>query len=751
VIEQSRQAIAGLNAGAPVHADAPAAAGRPLPESIDLGVLLDRDGAAAGRPALPAALRLPLAVLSGSVLVAGSAGAGKSQTVRRILEQAGRHRLPWLVIDPAGSGYDAIAAGQVTVINPCDPHAVPLTVSPLAPEPGYPVQAHIAMVRSLLDVAFDADEPFSLIMSQALQRVYQAAGWDLVTGGAPRAGGAAPPVTPALWQLHAAVIEAIGQAGYGRKMRARLRGAADARFGALRAGSAGRFLEGGHPADIGELLGRDVVLAIHDVGGDEDRALIAGTLMIRVAEHLRLRARGQRAGVPPDASRAAQAGPRHVMVIEQAGGLLRDRGKGRPASRAAVRFAGLLAESGAYGEGMVITEQSPATLVPDAVKNAAVRIVHRLPARDDQEAAAGMLTAASGPDAAMASLEPGVAVVLAGGADRPRWVRVPARAPAGHAAGVMGGRLAASAAAARGRGGPGNGTCPGDAPAPVSGRRSAACGRQCREVRACHLSELRGAELLAESAEDAWLRVWTETFLLAFLTDRPLPAAAAPVCRRWHSLGTQTRECLLARVVDRCVGVRAAALRESYDPARLTGIVALAAGIRLDGTAGRLGAGPPLAARPGPAWVIPQLRWLHEMERVCPLGGPGLAAADLAPPLDFDLVRLPDWPGMQAGQRVRALRRHPLSMELAPNRRLAWTALVGEDGPAAFAADLAQIAVGADPVQQLRHAARLMDVSGSGAGAGPGWLEVVLSWPRRFIAACGDGRARTDAADCVPA
>jgi uncharacterized protein len=105
---------------------------------------------------------------------------------------------------------------------------------------------------------------------------------------------------------------------------------------------------------------------------------------------------------------------------------------------------------------------------------------------------------------------------------------------------------------------------------------------------------------------------------------------------------------------------------------------------------------------------------------------------------------------MRAGQRVRALWRHPLSMELAPNRRLARTALVGEDGSAAFAADLAQIAMGAGPAAQLRHASRLMDLSGSGAGAGPGWLEVVLSWPHRFTGPCYDGHVRKDAADYLP-
>ena len=61
--------------------------------------------------------------------------------------------------------------------------AIPFSVNPLAPEPGYPVQAHIDMVRALFLAAFDADEPFPQIMSQALQRVYEECGWDVVTGG----------------------------------------------------------------------------------------------------------------------------------------------------------------------------------------------------------------------------------------------------------------------------------------------------------------------------------------------------------------------------------------------------------------------------------------------------------------------------------------------------------------------------------------------------------------------------------------
>jgi hypothetical protein len=91
--------------------------------------------------------------------------------------------------------------------------------------------------------------------------------------------------------------------------------------------------------------------------------------------------------------------------------------------------------------------------------------------------------------------------------------------------------------------------------------------------------------------------------------------------------------------------------------------VVASAAIRLDRPDARTVAGPgtgietlagdmPSAIRPGPAWVAPQLSWLHEIERLSPLGGAGLATSDHAPPLDFDLTALPDWPGIRAGQRL---------------------------------------------------------------------------------------------------
>ena len=430
------------------------------PETIELGAILDSQDRPVGT------FRVPFATLNRHAFVTGATGAGKSQTVRNLLERLTQASLPWLAIEPAKSEYAAMAGrvtgiGQVTVINPSDPRAIPLSVNPLAPEPGYPVQAHIDMVRALFQAAFDAEEPFPQIMSQALQRVYEANGWDVVTGGGVP-GALAAPAVPTLEQLQRAALQVIEDVGYGKELQADVRGFVDVRLRSLRIGSAGRFFEGGHPADISELLRRNVVLAIEDVANDEDKAFLMGTLIIRIVEHLRLRARRDKAG-----------GLRHVIVIEEAHRLLRNRGQERASSHAVELFAGMLAEIRAYGEGIVVAEQIPTKLVPDVVKNTALKVVHRLPAHDDRELVGAAMNLDEGQSRKVVSLEPGIAAVFADGMDRPLRVRIPL--------GELRERVIA-----------------GPAP-PILGRRSAACGRQCRDGRACSLFELRTAELMSGS------------------------------------------------------------------------------------------------------------------------------------------------------------------------------------------------------------------------------------------------------------
>ncbi|HXW45597.1 MAG TPA: helicase HerA-like domain-containing protein [Streptosporangiaceae bacterium] len=670
-------------------------------QSVVLGDILDVQDRTVG------SFRVPLATLNRHALVTGATGAGKSQTVRHLLEQLSSVGITWLAIEPVKSEYAAMAArlgaGQVTLVNPTDPEAVPLSVNPLAPEPGYPVQSHIDMVRALFLAAFDAHEPFPQIMSQALQRAYEECGWDPQTG-AGRPDTEVPPLVPTLARLQAAALAVIEDVGYGPELQADVRGFVEVRLRSLRTGSAGRFFEGGHPADIGQLLRQNVVLALEGVANDEDKAFLIGTLLIRLVEHLRLHA-GSGAG----------QGLRHVIVLEEAHRLLR-AGREGASGHAVELFASMLAEIRAYGEGIVIAEQIPAKLVPDAVKNTALKVVHRLPASDDRQLVGAAMNLDDNQSRHVVSMLPGEAAAFADGMDRPVRIRVPYGGFREARAAV----LPASAATAE---------------VPLAGRRSAACGQACCSGRPCTLVEIRAAEILASSPDDAWLRVWSEAYVLAHLTNRARPRVPVPLRERWAGLDKRLRECLLASALDRSLRGREQALRSRFDPRDLAAACAQHAAAMLEGGKGA-------GTMPGTLWVIPQLQWLHELERVCPMDGPAPDPFALAPPLDYALPGLADRPDVKVGQRISGLRRHPLSMEVTRNRLVAWTALLGEDDQSGFIEDLAAVAIGVSHRGQLRKAAGEMGVTG--------WLEAVLSWPRRFIVGTDDQAAVLATAEPAP-
>ncbi|WP_219462172.1 ATP-binding protein [Nonomuraea rhizosphaerae] len=677
---------------------------------LDLGEILDGQDRGVG------SFKVPLSTLNRHAFVTGATGSGKSQTVRHLLEQLSRAGIPWLAIEPAKSEYAAMAGrvepyGPVTVINPSSPSGVPFSINPLEPEPGYPVQAHIDMVRALFMAAFDAEEPFPQIMSLALQRVYEATGWDVVTGGAVP-GSKVPPSVPTLELLQQHAMDVIKEIGYGREVQADVEGFISLRLRSLRVGSAGRFFEGGHPADIGGLLERNVVLAIEDVANDEDKAFLMGTLIIRIVEHLRMRARQEKS-----------TDLRHVIVIEEAHRLLRDRGAGRASTHAVELLAGMLAEVRAYGEGIVVAEQIPTKLVTDVVKNTALKVVHRLPAEDDRQLVGAAMNLSEEQSRQVVSLQPGSAAVFADGMDRPLRVRVPL--------GESREKLMASPAP------------------PIRGRRSAACGAQCRTGQACTLVELREADVLADAPDWAWLRIWCDTVVLAFVSNRPLPGVPRALAASWSDLPARRRECLLATLVERCVQRRAWSLRSWFDPQLLTEKAAETA-TRL------LGALDSGGERPGASWVIPQVRWLHEVDRLFPYGQPAPNLRNPAPPMEYALFRNTangssaglspsgaTHPGPAhsgpahsgpahselahselLGHRAKALRHHPLSMEVDHNRALAWRVILGDDENEGVQRDISTVAIGVDPGARLRHVGQTM---------GAGWLEGVLSWPRRFV------------------
>jgi uncharacterized protein len=563
--------------------------------AIAVGEVLDRGH----RPAGP--LMLPLESLNRHVFVCGATGAGKSQTVRALLEAATRAGIPWLVVEPAKAEYRLMAArlapagAAVVRIRPGESDAIAAGLNPLEPAPDgaggrFPLQTHADLVKALFIASFSAEEPFPQVLSAALTRVYQNAGWDLALGETIAADP--DPGYPTLTDLQRAAERIVQEVGYSQRVTDDVLGFIKVRLSSLRLGTTGRFLEGGHQLDFGKLLAANAVLEIEDVGDDSDKAFLMGTVLIRLAEHLRMANRARAPGPP---------GLRHLTVIEEAHRLLRRHqaadggGQAGAAAHAVEMFAGLLAEIRAYGEGLIIAEQIPERLVPDVIKNTAVKITHRLPAADDRDAVGATMNMTAAQNRFLVTLRPGDAAVFTDGMDYPLLVRMP-----------------------DGTGCEAVGDAPTATPAGVVRPRSPTCGADCTG-RPCTLRDMRMAQRALD--EDPGLRLWAELAVLAHLTGWLTPVPGTTLLSRLQAMPSRLRDCAISHGVDAAVNVRVPVIAGRVSAVGLASHVSTA--IRA-----RVARGAWLCQREEPGWLAPAYQWalvldaLRSAEQKNPGAGP---------------------------------------------------------------------------------------------------------------------------------
>jgi Helicase HerA, central domain len=503
---------------------------------IQIGELLDANLLPCGH------WSIPLSSLNRHAFVCGATGSGKSQTIRTLLEalSTAEERVPWLVIEPAKAEYAGLAARvpadqDVVVLRPGAPGLIPGGLNPLEPEPGFGLQTHIDLVQALFMAAFEADEPFPQVLSRALLRCYQDRRWNLGTGEPAQSwhmhSPQRPPAWPSLSDLQVAARQVVEDIGYGREVADNVRGFIDVRIGSLRLGSPGRFFEGGHPLDIGALLGQNVVV-LEGLGSDADKAFLIGIVLIRLVEHLRVH-------------RANATGLMHLTVIEEAHRLLKNVPPGSPAAQAVSLFADLLAEIRAYGEGVAVAEQIPSKIIPDVVKNSAVKVMHRLPATDDRDFVGATMNLDEAGSEYVVTLRPGMAAVHADGMDRPCLVH------ARHGEEREGGT-------------------PAFVP-PLAASRHRECSSICSASSsgACTLRQISAAEELAATMPE--LTLWVEAKLIAHLIGGGylLPALTGTMLEQLRALDARTVQCAVASVVHRSINARYAPLAEFYDPSML--------------------------------------------------------------------------------------------------------------------------------------------------------------------------------------
>lgn len=363
------------------------------------------------------AVTAPLKQLTRHTLITGFTGAGKTNTVLYLLDQLWRQQeLPFLVIEAAKKEYRGLLEQpgfeNLMVFTLGDETASPFRLNPFELLPGVRLEAHMGRVQTCFDAALPQFGILPSIIAESLELIYQDKGWQLTDRG----GEHPDRLFPTMRDMYAKVIQVAESRGYAGETYHNIRAAAAGRIGSLLRGSRGRMFDCQRslPSDL--IMTRPVVLELNDLNQD-DKALTMMFLLTWLREYREL-----------NKGNTLQ----HVTVVEEAHNVMENVqsvGASEIAAdtraKAVEAFSSMLSEVRAYGEGLIISDQSPDKLAPDAVRNTNLQIAHQLRHRVDREAIAAAMLMTEAQQEFLGKLRVGEAAVFQTGYDRATFMRVP--------------------------------------------------------------------------------------------------------------------------------------------------------------------------------------------------------------------------------------------------------------------------------------------------------------------------------------
>jgi len=316
-------------------------------------------------------------LLNQHIFISGVTGAGKTTTCQQILLNSG---LPFLVIEPAKTEYRGLYEldNEIQFYTLGNEQISPFRFNPFELLPNQQLAGHIDTLKATFAAVFPMEASMPYLIEEAIVRSYESKGWDIHTSKnflfeTPfNCNGQAFPIMSEMLEQLKKVIESKG---FGADLQQKYEGSLISRLDNLTIGSKGRMLNTRVSIDVSALLDQKVVIELDELKDEQDKALMMGLLIGRVAEAVKQRHK-------------VQSDFRHLTLIEEAHRLLeKPQGFDDGAKKLGVSlFVNLLAEVRKYGEGLIIADQIPNKLAPEVLKNTNTKIIHRLFAADDRHA-----------------------------------------------------------------------------------------------------------------------------------------------------------------------------------------------------------------------------------------------------------------------------------------------------------------------------------------------------------------------------
>lgn len=314
--------------------------------------------------------------LASHVFVTGSTGAGKTNTVCRILDQALDEDVKFLVVEPAKGEYKSVYGGREDVrVFGTNPAAAPLLrINPFSFPDGVHVLEHLDRLVEIFNVCWPMYAAMPAVLKDAVSRSYTDCGWDLTTSTNPYGSN--------LWPTFADVARNVrtilDESEYDAENKGAYKGSLLTRLQSLTNGLNGMMLVADE-VPAAQLFDENCIVDLSRVGSAETKSLLMGLLVLKLQERRMATSAGMNLPL------------RHLTVLEEAHNLLKrtssEQGAegGNLAGKSVEMISNAIAEMRTYGEGFVIADQAPGLLDMAAIRNTNTKIIMRLPDLSDRE------------------------------------------------------------------------------------------------------------------------------------------------------------------------------------------------------------------------------------------------------------------------------------------------------------------------------------------------------------------------------
>lgn len=313
--------------------------------------------------------------LTAHTFITGSTGSGKSTTVYKILNEAKKSNVKFMVVEPAKGEYgNALKSLGVCVYGTNPKLGSLLRINPFRfPSDKIHIYEHLDRLTEIFNVCWPMYAAMPAVLKAAIENAYRNAGWNLI-----RSENKYGDIFPNFIDVALEVEKYINKSEYSEENKSNYKGSLLTRLESLTNGINGMIFTA-NDIDDKDLFEENVVIDLSRVGSSETKALIMGILVLKLQEYRMATTEKNNEEL------------KHISVLEEAHNLLKRTSTEQSSETANLlgksveMLANSIAEMRTYGEGFIIADQSPGLLDLSVIRNTNTKIIMRLPDYSDRE------------------------------------------------------------------------------------------------------------------------------------------------------------------------------------------------------------------------------------------------------------------------------------------------------------------------------------------------------------------------------